>query len=400
MEGRLGGDSRLTDRPVRVVVVGGGIVGLATARAIRSATPSAEVVVLEKESAVGQHQSSHNSGVLHAGVYYQPGSIKATLCRRGKVMMEAFCAQQGIPVDRNGKLVVATEASELGRFDALVDRARANEVEGLAVLDGRELRAIEPHARGLRALHSPGTGVVDFGAVCRALAVDLDVRTDVSVQTLADRGTQVVLETTAGERTADAAVVCGGLWSESLAARSGHRTDVRVVPFRGSWVALRPSGAALVRGNIYPVPVPGLPFLGVHFTRRIDGEVWVGPNAVVSLSQPRLLARAAAFSGSWRLAAEHLGTGAREVWTDRSRRALLRAMRRYVPDVADRDVDWGRKPSGVRAQVVDRRGRLIDDFVLAKQGRVVHVLNAPSPAATSALAIGERLAAEVSTVLA
>ena len=378
-----------------MVLVGGGIVGLATARALRATMPGASVVVLEKEAAVGQHQSSHNSGVLHAGVYYTPGSLKAELCRRGKEMMERFCADHGIPVVRNGKLVVATSDADIRRFDALVERARANGVAGLAVLDSSELREIEPHAAGVRALHSPTTGVVDFGLVCRALAADLDVRTGTAVAAVTDSRDHVIVRTPAGEIAAGAAMVCAGLWSEQLAARSGHRTGVRVVPFRGSWVALRPSGAALVRGNIYPVPDPALPFLGVHFTRRVDGAVWVGPNAVVSLSQPALLARAAAFAGSWRLAAAQYRTGISEMWTERNRRVLLAGMRRYVPALAEDDVAWDDRPCGVRAQAVDRHGRLVDDFVLARQGRVVHVLNAPSPAATSSLAIAERLASEV-----
>ncbi|HET7486290.1 MAG TPA: L-2-hydroxyglutarate oxidase [Acidimicrobiales bacterium] len=383
-----------------VVLVGGGIVGLATARALRTSMPGASVVVLEREQGVGRHQSSHNSGVLHAGVYYAPGSLKAELCRRGKEMMERFCADHGIPVDRNGKLVVATHESELGRFEALVERAGANGVERLAVLDARQLREIEPHAAGIRALHSPTTGVVDFGAVCGALAAGLDVRTGVAVTSVAGDGPdRVVVHTSAGDFGAGAAMVCAGLWSEHLAARSGHRADVRVVPFRGSWTALRPSGAALVRGNLYPVPDPELPFLGVHFTRRIDGAVWAGPNAVVSLSQPALLARAAAFGGSWRLAAAQYRTGATELWTERNRRVALAGMRRYLPELTDADVAWGERPHGVRAQAVDRKGRLVDDFVLARAGRVVHVLNAPSPAATSSLAIADRLAAELAAAL-
>ncbi len=384
---------------VDIAVVGGGIVGLATAYALKGAKPGASVVVLEKESRVGTHQSSHNSGVLHAGVYYPPGSAKADLCRRGKSMMERFCADHAIPVDQNGKLVIASSEAELGRFEALVERARANGVAGLAVLDANQLREVEPHAVGIRALHSPTTAVVDFGLVCDTLAAGLDVRTGVSVTSLDEAGGRVRLETTGGELEASGAVVCAGLWSERLAARSGCSTDVRIVPFRGSWIALRPAGAALVRGNIYPVPDPAFPFLGVHFTRRIDGAVWAGPNAVVSLSQPALLARAAAFGGSWQLAAAHYRTGAVEVWTERNTRALLRGMRRYVPELREEDVAWETRPFGVRAQAVDRRGRMVDDFVLGEAGRVVHVLNTPSPAATASLAIGESLAAVIAAAV-
>lgn len=380
---------------VDIVVVGGGIVGLATARALQAARPGVAVAVLEREAAVGLHQSSHNSGVLHAGVYYAAGSSKAELCRRGKEMMERFCADAGIPVERNGKLVVATSEAESERFEALVGRARANGVPGLAVLDGRELREIEPHAVGVQALHSPTTGVVDFGLVCQVLASHLDIRTGVAVSSVTRRGREVVVATSSGELLAGSAVVCAGVWSERLAARSGLRTGVRIVPFRGSWVALKESGSALVRGNVYPVPDPQLPFLGVHFTRRIDGAVWAGPNAVVSLSHPRLLARASAFAGTWRLAAAEFRRGAQEAWTERSRAAQLRGMRRYIPELTADDVDWGERPCGVRAQAVDGRGQLVDDFVVASEERVVHVLNAPSPAATSALAIGEHLAAKL-----
>lgn len=385
---------------VDVVVVGGGIVGLATARAISRAWPASRVVVLEREAAVGQHQSSHNSGVVHAGVYYTPGSIKARLCRRGKDLMERFCADHEIPLKRNGKLVVAVDRSELPRFDALVTRAEANGVDGLTILDAEGLRAVEPHVVGLRALHSPTTGVVDFGQVCTALAADLDVRTGVTVTSVDSGGDEVIGTTSAGgEFRARAAVVCAGLQAEDLARRSGHAAEVRIVPFRGSWTALHPSGAALVRANIYPVPDPGLPFLGVHFTRRVDDQVWAGPNAVPATREWRLLVRAAAFRGSWHLAAAHLAVGAREVWTERNRRAALAGMRRYLPELTAADVAWGTRPFGIRAQAVDRRGRLVDDFVLATDRRVVHVLNAPSPAATSSLGIGEHLAGEVASMI-
>lgn len=382
-----------------IVVVGAGIVGLATAHALATVQPSASVVVVEKEAGVGHHQSSHNSGVLHAGVYYAPGSRKADLCRRGKDLMERFCADRGIPVERNGKLVVATSEAELPRFDALVARAAANNLDGLAVLDQREMRTVEPHVSGLRGLHSPTTGVVDFGLVCEALAQNLDVRTGVAVTGVAQHGERVVVSTASGDLQAAAAVVCAGLWSEGLAARSGLPTSVRIVPFRGSWVALQPEGAALVRGNIYPVPDPDLPFLGVHFTRRIDGAVWAGPNAVLSLRYPELLGRAAAFPGSWRLGAAQHRVAVKELWTERSRATQLRAMRRYLPALSGDDIAWDVRPHGVRAQAVDRAGRLVDDFILSRHRRVLHVLNAPSPAATSALAIGRQLAEELAATV-
>jgi L-2-hydroxyglutarate oxidase LhgO len=379
-------------------VIGGGIVGLATARALLAAAPARRVVVLERESGVGRHQSSHNSGVLHAGVYYTPGSVKATLCREGKAAMEAFCRDHGIPVLTTGKLVVAVDRSELERFDALVGRATANGVPGLRVLDADEMREIEPNVVGVRALLSPGTAAVDFGAVCEALAAELpDVRLGAEVQSIDERTDGVIVTTSATEVEAAVVVVCAGLDAERIATACGLQTDYRIVPFRGSWIPLRPNGAALVRGNIYPVPDPRLPFLGVHLTPRFDGQVWAGPNAVLSITHPQLIARAARFAGSWRLAARFWRVGAVELWRDRVRSAYIRQVQRYVPALAPDDFARAPRPYGIRAQAVDRSGKLVDDFVLLGAGRVVHALNTPSPAATSSLAIGRRLAAEAMT---
>jgi L-2-hydroxyglutarate oxidase LhgO len=377
------------------VVIGGGIVGLATARKLLDAEPSLQVTVLEAEERVGLHQSSHNSGVLHAGVYYAPGSAKAELCRVGKAAMERFCEENEIPVVHNGKLVVALDESELPRFDALVERATANGVPGLKVLGREELREIEPEAAGIKALHSPSTGVVDFGAVCLALAAKLpDVRTGHRVTGVAETSSGVRITTSQGEIEAANAVVCGGVQAETLARASGQATTLRVVPFRGSWIQLTPEGGALVRGNIYPVPDPTLPFLGVHFTRRFNGDVWAGPNAVLSLKYPRLVARALAHPGLYRLAWTHRRTAITELYEDRFRSAYLRQMRRYVPAVEAKHL-VGPRPYGIRAQAIGRDGHLVDDFVIDGGPRVVQVLNAPSPAATSSLAIGERVAGEV-----
>lgn len=379
-------------------VIGGGIVGLATARALLLADPTRRVVVLEREAGVGRHQSSHNSGVLHAGVYYAPGSVKAELCRRGKAEMERFCHDHAIPILVTGKLVVAVDRSELGRFEALLARATANQVPGLRVVEPDEMREIEPNVAGVRALLSPGTAAVDFGSVCEALAAELpEVRLGAEVHTIDEWTDRVHLATAAGDIEASVVVVCAGLQAEHMAAKSGLKTDVRIVPFRGSWIPLRPAGAALVRGNIYPVPDPRLPFLGVHLTPRFDGQVWAGPNAVLSLAQPPLLGRAALFGGSWRLAVRFGRVGAVELWRDRIRRSYVRQVQRYVPALTDADFERGPRPFGIRAQAVDRSGRLIDDFLLLGAGRVVHALNTPSPGATSSLAIGERLAAEAST---
>jgi L-2-hydroxyglutarate oxidase LhgO len=384
---------------VDVLVVGGGIVGLATAYRLAEARPDVRVTVVEKEATVGRHQSSHNSGVLHAGLYYAPHSKKAELCTLGKAAVEAFAEAHGIPVVRNGKLVVAVDEREVPGLTALTQRAEANGVPGLRTLDRDELREVEPHVSGVRALHSPTTAVIDFGLVCEALASELDVRSGAGVVDLVESSGSVRVTTAAEEFEARAVVVCAGLWSSQLAKRAGLTTDVQIVPFRGTWLALRPSGADLVRGNIYPVPDPELPFLGVHFTRRIDGSVWSGPNAVLSLAERSVVRDALRFSGLWRLGLREARVAAREFKLSHCHRAALRELNRYMPDLRHEDIDWSTRPSGVRAQAVRRDGSLVDDFVIEGRGRIVWVLNAPSPAATASLAIGEVLAGEAMTRL-
>lgn len=384
---------------VDVLVVGGGIVGLATAHRLAEARPDARILVVEKEASVGRHQSSHNSGVLHAGIYYAPRSKKAELCTRGKAAVEAFAEAHDIPVVRNGKLVVAVDERELPALAALTERAQANGVPELKSLDRDELREIEPHVAGVRALHSPTTAVIDFGLVCNALASDLDVRTGTSVVGLVESGGHVRVTTTTDEIEARAVVVCAGLWSSQLAKRAGVTTDVQIVPFRGTWLALRPSGAALVRGNIYPVPDPELPFLGVHFTRRVDGSVWSGPNAVLSLAERSVVRDALRFGGLWRLGVREARVAAREFRLSHWHGAALGELNRYVPELHHDDIEWSDRPSGVRAQAVRRDGSLVDDFVIEGRGRIVWVLNAPSPAATASLAIGEVLAGEATSRL-
>ena len=333
-----------------VVVVGGGIVGLSTAYRLRQSREDLRVTVLEKETSVGRHQSSHNSGVLHAGIYYAPGSKKAELCRQGKAAVEAFAKAHDIPVVRNGKLVVAVHERELPALATLAERAQANGVPELRTLDREELREVEPHVAGVRALHSPTTGVVDFGLVCDALAAELDVRTDTSVIDLLETNGCVRVTTTNDEIEARAVVVCAGLWSSQLAKRAGLETDVQIVPFRGTWLALRPSGAALVHGNIYPVPDPELPFLGVHFTRRVDGSVWSGPNAVLSLAERSVVRDALRFRGLWRLGAREARVAVREFRLSHWHRGALRELERYVPELQHDDIDWSNRPSGVRAR--------------------------------------------------
>jgi (S)-2-hydroxyglutarate dehydrogenase len=387
---------------MRVIVVGGGILGLAAARLATLRDAGAEVLVLEKEDAVGRHQTGHNSGVVHAGIYYPAGSLKARLCRRGGALLREFCAARGVAVEECGKVVVATGEHELGRLEALAERAQANGVPGLRRLDAAGLREAEPHVRGLAALHSPHTAIVDFAAVARALAADVaaagEIRTGVQVTRVAG-GRRPAVDVAGGPPlVADRVIVCAGLHADRLARASGEPAEPRIVPFRGEYWKLRPERARLVRGLIYPVPDPALPFLGVHLTRRIGGEVWVGPNAVLATAREGYLRRRVSpadvwdtlvWPGTWRLMRRHWRAGAAELRRSILRRAFVDEARRYVPEL--RPADVVRAPAGVRAQAVDRDGALVDDFRLSDAGRVVWVRNAPSPAATSALAIAEEL---------
>ncbi|HYV15607.1 MAG TPA: L-2-hydroxyglutarate oxidase [Conexibacter sp.] len=385
---------------MQIAIVGGGIVGLATARLAAREHPGAHVVVLEKEGAVGRHQTGRNSGVVHAGLYYAPGSLKARLCRRGAELLRTFCSERGLPYEQCGKLVVALDERELDRLDALEQRALANGVPGLRRLDAAGLRAIEPHAAGLAALHSPTTATTDFGVVAAALAAEVAalggvVRCGAEVTRV--RTTTVELAD-GSELRSDRTIVCAGLHADRLARRSGEPAEPRIVPFRGEYWRLRPARAELVRGLIYPVPDPALPFLGVHLSRGIDGVVSIGPNAILALAREgyhrtTLSARDAvetlAWPGTRLLLRRHWRAGAGEVVRSASKAAFMRAARRYVPALEVRDAIRG--PAGVRAQAVDRDGTLVDDFRLGGDGRVVWVRNAPSPGATSSLAIAEEL---------
>jgi L-2-hydroxyglutarate oxidase LhgO len=393
------------DPPVRydVAVIGAGILGLATARELLLRHPGLRVAVLDKEDRVAAHQTGHNSGVLHAGLYYAPGSLKAKLCREGKAALEAFADDHGIPVERCGKLVVAVDRSELGRLDDLHERARANGVEGLEMLGPNGIRDHEPHAVGVRALWSPGTAIVDFSRVGRALADDAvargaDLLLGRAVDGVAVRADELVLTTPLGPLVARHVVTCAGLHADVLASMCGDDSPERIVPFRGDYYTLVGGARSLVSGLIYPVPDPALPFLGLHLTRRIDGEVLAGPNAVLAFARegyrrrdirPRELAATLADPGFRRLAARWWRTGAAEMWRDVSKRAFLRDLRRYVPALEARHLRFG--PSGVRAQAVDPDGSLVDDFRLGGNARALTVRNAPSPAATASLAIATTL---------
>ena len=391
-------------RAYDVVVVGAGILGLATARRLLAERPGLRLVVLEKEGSIATHQTGHNSGVVHSGIYYAPGSLKARLCTQGKAALERYVAERGLPYERCGKLIVAVDEGELPRLAELERRAAANGVGGLSVLDGNELRTVEPNATGMRALHARETAIVDYRAVAEAFAADVEEAggervLGAAVVGLGERARNVAVETTAGSFTAAALVGCAGLQSDRVAALAGKQPPVRIVPFRGDYYTLRPRASALVNGLVYPVPYPGYPFLGVHFTKLTDGRVIAGPNAVLALARERYgragvdvrdVASTLGYGGFWRFARRHYRFGAGELWRDLVKRAYVRELQRYVPAVTADDLEFG--PSGIRAQALDREGRLVDDFVLERTGRQLHVLNAPSPAATASLAIAEHIA--------
>lgn len=383
------------------LVVGGGIVGLATARELLMRRPGSSVVVLEREPGVGRHQTSHNSGVIHAGIYYTPGSLKARLCVDGARRLYALCDELGVRTERCGKLVIARAAHELPRLDELERRAAANGVRASRVA-AEEIASIEPHARGVAALHSPDTGIVDFAAVALALARDLERRggtivTGCAVSAIGSAHGEALVRHARGTTRAGTVVACAGACSDRLAVSSGGRPEPRIVPFRGAYFRLR--RPELVRALIYPVPDPALPFLGVHLTRRVQGDVVAGPTALpaaardayrLSTVRPRDLAQTLSWPGTYRMAWRWRRQALREIGYAASRGAYAREARGLVP--ALRRDDLVPAFAGVRAQALDRRGTLLDDFVFDVQGAVVHVRNAPSPAATAALAIASEIA--------
>ncbi|MGE5133183.1 MAG: L-2-hydroxyglutarate oxidase [Gemmatimonadota bacterium] len=394
----------MSGQPGGVIVIGGGLVGLSTAMALLQAHPGLRVTVLEKEPAIGTHQSGHNSGVIHAGLYYQPGSLKARFCREGRLALAGFADEHGIAFRRTGKLVVATRESELPRLDALAERGRAN---GLAVreLGPGEISAIEPNVRGIRALHIPESGVIDYRQVAAAYAGEVtgrggEVRCGHGVRALVRAGAGWVAETAAGPVAGRAVIACAGLQADRIAAMSGQLGGgYRIVPFRGDYYTFRPHARDLVGGLVYPVPDPAFPFLGVHFTRGIDGELRAGPNAVPALAREgyrrssvsaRDTLDSLRFPGLRKLARAYARTGALEIWRDLVKPAALAEMRRYLPAIGPGDVTFG--PSGIRAQCLSRSGSLVDDFLIADGEGIIHVLNAPSPAATASIVIGRHIA--------
>jgi (S)-2-hydroxyglutarate dehydrogenase len=393
---------------LRYVVIGGGILGLATARQLVSSEPGAEVLVLEREQGLAQHQTAHNSGVVHAGIYYAPGSLKAKLCRRGLGLLRDYCIERELPYEACGKVVVAVDEGEVEPLRRLQARATANGVPGLRWIEGSELTSVEPYVQGVAGLHSPETAIADFAAVARAFANDVtaaggQIRTGAAVARVGQNGSAARAELADGTRIeADRVIVCAGLQADRLAIASGEPAEPRIVPFRGEYWQLKPERAHLVRGLIYPVPDPALPFLGVHLTRKIGGAVLLGPNAILSTARHayerrRFVARdaydAVAWPGTLRMLRRHWRAGVGEIIRSASKQQFVREVARYVPAVGPSDVLPAH--AGVRAQAIDRDGSLVDDFRLGVSGKVVWVRNAPSPAATSSLAIAEELVSRI-----
>jgi L-2-hydroxyglutarate oxidase LhgO len=384
-----------------VGIVGGGILGLAVGRELTRRYPGLEVVVFEKEGQLGAHQTGHNSGVVHAGIYYKPGSLKAELCTRGRAMLRDFCADRGLPYQECGKLVVAVDESELGRLDALEQTASANQVPGLRRIGRSGISDIEPHASGLAALHSPATAITDFGAVARAYGEDIGAaggRLNLSspVTGIEQRDGVVRVRVSGELHELSKLVICAGLQSDLVSGSIDGHDEPRIVPFRGEYMTVSNEKRHLVRGMVYPVPDPRYPFLGVHYTRRVGGELEVGPNAVLALKREGYrrgdfsfmdTVRTLGWPGFWRMGRRHWRTGAQEVWGSISKKAYMERAARYVPEIDHTDVERGRV--GVRAQALDRDGSLVDDFRIFEADGVVSVRNAPSPAATSSLAIAE-----------
>ena len=380
-------------------IVGGGIVGLAIGRELTRRRPGVRIVVLEKEDRLAAHQTGHNSGVVHAGLYYKPGSLKAELCTVGRALIRDYCAEHALPYAECGKLVVAVDQDELGRFAALEQTARANGVPGLRRVDGARIAEIEPHAVGLAALHSPHTAITDYVAIAEKMGAEIElaggrILLSTTVTGVERRAGRIEVVCGAERHVVDRLVVCGGLESDRLGELVGGSPGPRIVPFRGEYMSVVSTKQEFVRGMIYPVPDPRYPFLGVHFTRRVSGPLEVGPNAFLALSRQaygrlslsaRDLGDTLAWPGFWRFAGEHWRTGLTEIQGVLSKRAYMRTAQRYVPEIGVADVT--RSGLGLRAQAVERDGSLVDDFVIHQQDGITSVRNAPSPAATSSLAI-------------
>ncbi|HVM48856.1 MAG TPA: L-2-hydroxyglutarate oxidase [Candidatus Acidoferrum sp.] len=395
----------------RVTIIGGGIVGLATACKLSRRSPDSRITVLEKEAKVCAHQSGHNSGVLHAGLYYKPGSLKARLAVSGVKEMVAFCREHKIPHEICGKLVVAADESEVPRLRDLHERGTKNGLEGLQYLNGDQMREVEPHVGGVAGLRVPQEGIVDYDKVCEAMRGEIEARGGsvllrAEVRGLALKNGEWRINTAAGEQAADFVINCAGLHCDRVSMLAGEKREVRIVPFRGEYYKIRPESQHLVRGLIYPVPDPQFPFLGVHFTRLIYGGIEAGPNAVLAFARegyrktdfkPADLWDALAFPGLWRFLLKHKRMGWEELRRSFSKRLFCESLQRLVPDIRVEDLSPG--GAGVRAQAMSPDGTLVQDFCLLQRRQALHVLNAPSPGATASLAIGEEIVKTVATEL-
>ena len=393
----------MADSRYNVVIIGGGVVGLGVALEITRRFPHMRLLLLEKEDRVARHQSGHNSGVIHSGVYYKPGSMKARLCVTGAAAMVEFCREHGVAHQVCGKVIVATHADELPRLEELRRRGEANGLAGLRLIGPEELREIEPHATGMQALVVPSTGITDYAKVCEKYAELISSRGGTVLTSAAATGirrlaSEIIVETSRGAFSTTSLINCAGLFSDRISRMAGDDPGVMIIPFRGEYYDLVPERASLVRALIYPVPDPRFPFLGVHFTRRISGKVDAGPNAVLALAREgyrhsdisvRDLASSLAFPGFWRMARHHWRNGLDEFRRSLSKSAFVRALQRLLPEVGERDLVPG--GSGVRAQALKPDGALVDDFLFVPSGKVLHVLNVPSPAATASLAIGKTI---------
>lgn len=394
----------MPDFRVDLIVIGAGIVGLATAMELVRRRPDLRTVVLDKENRLAAHQSGNNSGVIHVGLYYRPGSLKARLAVEGARRMVQFCQEYAMPYQQCGKVVVATREDELPRLKELYHRGVANGVSGLRLIDAKEIQEYEPHVVGVAGLWSPHTAIVDYRAVCDKYAEIIEhnggeVRLNTKVNAIEQRPNELVVHTTQGPIHARAVINCGGLQSDLIARMMDDTRGLHIVPFRGEYYELKPQRQALVHGLIYPVPDPRFPFLGVHFTKRINGAVEAGPNAVLAFAREayrktdfsiRYVLDLAAFPGFWAMAARYWKMGLGEMYRSLSKRAFVKALQRLLPELSIDDLEPG--GAGVRAQAVDRKGNLLDDFYLVEGPRAIHVLNAPSPAATASLPIGQTIA--------
>lgn len=394
----------MTEKRCDIAIIGAGIVGLASGMEMLNRHPNLKVVVLDKEDKIAQHQTGRNSGVIHSGIYYKPGSLKAKTCVSGKTKLIRFCEEHDIPYNLCGKVIVATDEEELPRLEDLYERGQANGVPGLEMIGPERLKEIEPYAVGIKALYSPTTGIVDYGQVSQAYAQEIvskggEILTSHEVRAIDQRDGQYYLETPSGTVAAKYVVSCAGIYSDRVAEMSGAPDIPKIVPFRGDYYILRPEKSHMVNGMIYPVPDPRFPFLGVHFTLRMNGEIWLGPNAVLAFARegysrlkidPMDLFESLTYRGFGMLALKFWKVGFGEMYRDFSKVAFLGALQRYVPDVHLDDLRPG--PAGIRAQALGMDGSLVDDFVVNHRGHTLHVRNAPSPAATASLSIGELIA--------